>query len=257
MATPRKACMYVSIHTSTDSHVRGILLYIYILRGCLLEVATLDIKNSKPVRTVVNHYDMGKKARTLAEARLARSPSSSALERSRFLDATHPFPISRYIALGTGNGCVVGENPDDCAPSLHHMYLGEDARLHGRTTTATRNHEYPPPPSRLPGGFLCRKRSPPTLDASQAMGKFSHEEVACVMERRFFDDPRNARARAGAAYQNSSEKFMVVAGECGAPGAVWWTRRGVNVRGRGRGHGRGGVACRPPFARVLVCVVLQ
>lgn len=67
------------------------------------------------------------------------------------------------------------------------------------------------------------------------MGKFSHKEVACVMERRYFDNPLNARARAGAAEQPShSEKFMVVAGECRAAGAVWWTRRGVCTGEAGR-----------------------
>ncbi|CAM9487793.1 unnamed protein product, partial [Hapterophycus canaliculatus] len=73
----------------------------------------------------------------------------------------------------------------------------------------------------------------------QARGSFKFEEVACVMERRFFESTRGARARAGAAEQpGREEKFMVAAGDCGAPGAVWWTRRaylegGAAVSGSG------------------------
>ncbi|CAM9495889.1 unnamed protein product [Scytosiphon promiscuus] len=61
----------------------------------------------------------------------------------------------------------------------------------------------------------------------QARGNFQQEEVACVIERRYFESARGASARAGAAEQpGCKEKFMVAAGDCGAPGAVWWTRRG-------------------------------
>lgn len=53
-----------------------------------------------------------------------------------------------------------------------------------------------------------------------------------MMERRFFESARNARARAGAAEQQGhKEKFMVAPGDCGAAGAVWWTRRGAGRRG--------------------------
>lgn len=62
----------------------------------------------------------------------------------------------------------------------------------------------------------------------QARGAFSHLEVACVMERRFFGDAKNAAARAGVAQQpGGKEEFMVAPADCAVPGAVWWTRRGV------------------------------
>lgn len=64
------------------------------------------------------------------------------------------------------------------------------------------------------------------------------------MERRFFDSPRNARARSGAAEQPSGdkdEKYMVAAGDCDVPGAIWWTRRGVCGE-NGQGWGAGGGA---------------
>lgn len=48
------------------------------------------------------------------------------------------------------------------------------------------------------------------------------------MERRFFEDAKNAPAKAGAAKQlGTKEEFMVASADCAAPGAVWWTRRGV------------------------------
>ncbi|CAM9587671.1 unnamed protein product [Ectocarpus sp. 6 AP-2014] len=82
----------------------------------------------------------------------------------------------------------------------------------------------------------------------QARGNFRNEEVACVMERRFFDSARNARARAGAAEQQGhKEKFMVAPGDCGAAGAVWWTRRA---------HLDGGAAVSGPGVQTLDILVV-
>lgn len=81
----------------------------------------------------------------------------------------------------------------------------------------------------------------------QARGNYKSREIACVMERRFFDDPRNARARSGAAEQptgEQEEKFKVAAGDCDLLGAIWWTRRGVCDRGGGAtGIGPGPSVC--------------
>ncbi|CAM9220939.1 unnamed protein product [Ectocarpus sp. 12 AP-2014] len=82
----------------------------------------------------------------------------------------------------------------------------------------------------------------------QARGNFRNEEVACVMERRFFDSARNARARAGAAEQQGlKEKFMVAPGDCGAAGAIWWTRRA---------HLDGGAAVSGPGVQTLDILVV-
>ncbi|CAM9483975.1 unnamed protein product [Ectocarpus sp. 13 AM-2016] len=68
------------------------------------------------------------------------------------------------------------------------------------------------------------------------------------MERRFFDNARNARARAGAGEQQGhKEKFMVAPGDCGAAGAVWWTRRA---------HLEGGAAVSGPGVQTLDILVV-
>ncbi|CAM9194020.1 unnamed protein product [Choristocarpus tenellus] len=78
----------------------------------------------------------------------------------------------------------------------------------------------------------------------QARGNFSHLEVACVMEQRYFEDPDSTVVRACASKQanSSSEEFRVVSGDCNIHRAVWWTHRG---------HLEGGAAAQGPGVTTL------
>lgn len=64
----------------------------------------------------------------------------------------------------------------------------------------------------------------------KARGNFSHLEVTCVMERRYFDSSRSSCVRAGVSEQpGHPEKFKVAAGVCGTVGAEYLQTRACQI----------------------------
>ncbi|CAN0323772.1 unnamed protein product, partial [Discosporangium mesarthrocarpum] len=83
-----------------------------------------------------------------------------------------------------------------------------------------------------------------------ARGNFSHLEVACVMERQYYEDPESSVVRENASKQvaGSGEEFKVVPGDSFQNSqAVWWTRRG---------HLEGGAAAEGPGVVTLDLLVV-